>query len=155
MMGNDGLWTDDGVWFISRPRFAQLPSEDPGIRPDVCTFGEKVLPSVLADSNRVDIWRRFEYRLGRVAPFVRVRKFWQTNDVCHESYKINDVTVRTNALRACRSTARFRMSVRWSPNRPDAPNYLSVGDICDQFRRETCNYTRRDTRKKRCLSRRR
>lgn len=33
-----------------------------------------------------------------------------------------------------------------APNRPDISNYLSVGDICDRFRGETCNYTRRDTR---------
>lgn len=56
-------------------------------------------------------------------------------------------------LRACRSIMHFRMSVRWPLNRPDISNYLSVGDICDRFRGETCNYTRRDTREKKAAYR--
>lgn len=99
MMGNDGLWTDDGglIYLMCAIRAASPPGGS-GIRPDVCTFGEKVLPPVLADSNRVDVWRRFEYRSPSCWA-LRPRCEVLTNDTCHEPCKINDVTVRTSVTR--------------------------------------------------------
>lgn len=113
MMGNDGLWTDDGAWFISRARFAQPPPED---SPRCLYFRWKgvAIRDRWFESSRYPTTFWISIRARRfVVPFVCARKFWQTN-VCHEPRKINDVNVQMNVERACRSIVHFRMNVRWT-----------------------------------------